>query len=146
MRTFPLSPVARLWLPTLALLLPLLAAGCGGGTSCDGYTQNGGCAVSATPTPSGPVVSGLSPSSGPAAGGTTVTITGQHFTDNNQTPLVLFVANASQSNQTIVDAKITQSSNTSLTVTTPPGTGTVDVIVSGLVYSGIVKADQFTYN
>ncbi len=146
MRTFPFPPVSRRWLPALALTLPLLAAGCGGGSSCDGYTQNGGCAVSAAPTPSGPVVSSISPSSGPAAGGTSVTITGQHFTDNSQTPIVLFVANANLSNQTVVSAKITQSSNTSLTVTSPPGTGTVDVIVSGLVYSGIVKADQFTYN
>lgn len=126
---------------------PLLLGGCGGGSgsNCDGYTYNGGCVVSGQNHQSGPSISGVSPSSGPASGGATVTITGNHFTDNSQVPSVLFVSNANSSGQSYVTAKITQSTNTSLTVVSPPGAGTVDIVVSGVVYSTLSNADHYTY-
>ncbi len=66
-----------------------------------------------------PVVTGLSPTSGPAAGGTLVTITGTSFTgatavDFGTTPAT---------NLTVV-------SDTSITVDSPAGAGTVDVTVT----------------
>lgn len=126
----------------LAICCLALVSGCGGGSNrCDGYSLNGDCIVTASPQQTGPSVSGVSPNSGPASGGTTVIITGNHFTDNNQTPIVLFVANGQP-----ITAKITQSGNTSLTVISPPGTGTVDVVVNGIVYSALTDADHFTYH
>ncbi len=81
-----------------------------------------------------PVVSNISPSAGPVAGGTTVTITGTNL-----------------SGQTAVDfgstaGTVTADSATSITVTSPSGTGTVDVTVTtpnGT--SAKTSADQFTY-
>jgi IPT/TIG domain len=82
-----------------------------------------------------PAVLGISPSSGPSAGGTTVTITGTSFTGASSvafgtTPAVSF---------SVV-------SSTTITAVSPPGAGTVDVIVttpSGT--STLSPADQFTY-
>ena len=66
-----------------------------------------------------PTVTGVSPTTGPAAGGTLVTITGTGFTgatavDFGTTPAT---------NLTVV-------SDTTITVDSPPGTGTVDVTVT----------------
>jgi IPT/TIG domain len=82
-----------------------------------------------------PAVLGISPSSGPSAGGTTVTITGTSFAGASSvafgtTPAVSF---------SVV-------SSTTITAVSPPGAGTVDVIVttpSGT--STLSPADQFTY-
>jgi IPT/TIG domain len=82
-----------------------------------------------------PAVLGISPSSGPSAGGTTVTITGTSFAGASSvafgtTPAVSF---------SVV-------SSTTITVVSLPGAGTVDVIVttpSGT--STLSPADQFTY-
>jgi hypothetical protein len=81
-----------------------------------------------------PIVTSISPASGPAAGGTAVTITGTGFTN---TSTVAFGT---------VAASVTYNSATSLTATSPAGTGTVDVRVttpSGT--SAIVAGDTFTY-
>lgn len=81
-----------------------------------------------------PVVLGISPDTGPFAGGTGVTITGTGFT---QVTRVDF-GTSPASFQTVGSSQIF--------VTSPPGTGTVDVTVtttSGT--SATSAADQFTY-
>ena len=80
-------------------------------------------------------VTGISTSAGPAAGGTTVTITGAGFTlasavNFGATPAI---------NVVIV-------SDTQLTATSPPGTGTVNItVVTPGGASRFSAADQFTY-
>src|SRR5205823_1545670 len=85
--------------------------------------------------PAGPKVSSISPASGPAAGSTSVTITGSGFTDATG---VSFGGKAASSFK--VD------SDTQITATSPPGSGTVDVTVTTKNgTSATVAADQFTY-
>ncbi len=82
-----------------------------------------------------PVVTSISPTSGPAAGGTTVTIAGTAFTGATG---VKFGATAAGS--------FTVNSATQITATSPAGTGVVDVTVTtpgGT--SPNSSADQFTY-
>ncbi len=67
-----------------------------------------------------PTILGIIPASGPTAGGTTVTISGSSFLSSNT--VVLFGATAA-TNVVVV-------SDTTITVTSPPGTGTVDVKVT----------------
>ena len=82
-----------------------------------------------------PTVTGISPSAGPLAGGTTVTITG---TNLNNAAAVSFGATMA----TIVSDTASQ-----LVVTSPAGTvGTVDVtVVTASGSSATSAADQFTY-
>jgi hypothetical protein len=82
-----------------------------------------------------PSVTGISPDTGPAAGGTLVTITGSGFTGATA---VEFGTNAA-TNATVVSA-------TTITADSPAGAGTVDVAVttpSGT--SATSPADEFTY-
>jgi hypothetical protein len=80
-------------------------------------------------------VSGISPASGPAAGGTPVTITGSGFT---QAGLVSF-GSTDINNFTVV-------SDTQIKVNSPPGSGTVDVTVTTPLHtSAHVAEDKFTY-
>jgi uncharacterized protein YhjY with autotransporter beta-barrel domain len=82
-----------------------------------------------------PIVTSISPKSGPTAGGTTVTITGSHFTGAVS---VLF-GNVEEDSFTI-------NSDTSITTVSTGGTGTVDiVVVSNGGGSAKSQADQFTY-
>ena len=82
-----------------------------------------------------PVVSGISPASGPLGGGTTVTITGSNF---NGTTGVLFGTNAATG--------VTVVSDTEITAVSPAGTGTVSVAVEGTGGTSATSlADQFTY-
>ncbi len=86
--------------------------------------------TSATPT-----VTSVSPASGPATGGTTVTIIGTGFTG---TKAVDFGAAAASS--------FTVNSATQITATSPPGIGTVDVtVVTAGGTSTTSSADQYTY-
>ena len=83
----------------------------------------------------GPTVSGISPTSGPTSGGTTVVITGTGFTGATA---VSFGGTAATG--------FTVDSATQITASAPAGTGTVDVRVttpSGT--SATSAADQFTY-
>ena len=83
-----------------------------------------------------PTVTGLSPTSGPAAGGTLVTITGTGFTGATA---VNFGTTAA-TNLTVV-------SDTSITANSPAGTGNVDVtVVTPAGTSPTSPADQFTFN
>jgi hypothetical protein len=82
-----------------------------------------------------PTVTGISPTSGPAAGGTLVTITGTGFTGATA---VDFGTNAA-TGVTVVNA-------TTITADSPPGTGTVDVtVVTPAGTSATSAADRFTY-
>jgi hypothetical protein len=82
-----------------------------------------------------PVVSGISPSSGPAAGGTRVTITGTNFT-----------APATVSFGPVAATDVLVLSPTSIEATSPAGSGTVDVTVTtGAGTSAAGPADRFTY-
>ncbi|KAB8066534.1 IPT/TIG domain-containing protein [Janthinobacterium violaceinigrum] len=133
-----------------------------GGTAATGFTVNSATQITATaPAGSGtvdvsittiggtsatsaadqftyvaaPVVSSISPTSGPAAGGSTVTISGTNF--SGATAVTFGGAAASG---------FTVNSATQITATAPPGVGTVDVRVTtagGTSATG--AADQFTY-
>jgi hypothetical protein len=83
-----------------------------------------------------PVVTGISPASGAAAGGDTVTITGSGFTGAIDVSVGPTSASAMH-----VDT------DTQITATTPPGTGTVDVTVTTPAGTSATTqpADQFTY-
>ena len=81
-----------------------------------------------------PTVTGVSPSSGPAAGGTTVTITGTNF---DGTTAVSFGSKPAASFSVVSD--------TTLTAVAPAGSGTVDVTVSNPGQSAATAADKFTY-
>src|SRR5713226_8043158 len=88
------------------------------------------------PAQAGPTVTSLSPSSGSAAGGTQVTITGSGFTGVSQ---VAFSGVPASSFNFVSDSQVT--------AVAPAGTGTVDVsITAGGVTSPVNQpADQFTY-
>jgi acid phosphatase type 7 len=101
------------------------------------FTDSGtGLCHQATPAPT---VSGISPSSGPAAGGTVVTISGTGFSTLAGGTTVSFGPNPG--------ATVTCSSATQCSATSPAGSGTVDVgvTVSGQT-SAASTADQFTYS
>jgi serine/threonine protein kinase len=85
------------------------------------------------PTPR-PVVTGISPASGPTAGGTSVSITGTNLSGATG---VSFGG---------ADGSITADSGTNITATSPAGSGTVNITVttSGGT-SEITSADKFTY-
>jgi hypothetical protein len=85
--------------------------------------------------PGAPVVTSLTPSSGAAAGGDTVTIAGNGFAGATA---VAFGPRPA--------ASFTVDSSTQITAKSPSGTGTVDVTVTTpLGTSAVVGADQFTY-
>ena len=91
--------------------------------------------ITAGPPPPVPTVTGVSPASGPTAGGTVVTISGSGFSGAGA---VNFGNAPAQS--------FTVNSDTSITATTPPGTGTVDVTVSATWGTSATRAaDRFTY-
>jgi Hypothetical glycosyl hydrolase family 15/IPT/TIG domain len=82
-----------------------------------------------------PAVSGVSPSQGPVAGGTDVTLTGSGFT--NATAVNFGPGNP---------ATFTVISDAEIDATSPPGSGTVDVTVTSPGgTSPTSSADQFTY-
>jgi sugar lactone lactonase YvrE len=89
------------------------------------------------PTPSAPVVTGISPAIGPVKGGKAVTITGKNLT---QPAAVQFGSTPA----TIVSGTATQIVATSPAAATA---GTVDITVSTVGgASATVKADKFTYH
>ena len=90
-----------------------------------------------TAPPPAPMVSGISPNSGPSSGGTLVTITGSGFTNATG---VKFGINSTAGFSIVND--------TQMTVASPAGQqGTVDVVVSSTTgSSAVTAADQFTYN
>lgn len=86
------------------------------------------------PTP--PILTNINPNFGPTFGGNTITITGSSFISSNTT--VYFGA--------IPGTNVVVVSDTIITVTVPPGSGTVDVtVVTPFGTTPIVPADQYTY-
>ena len=84
-------------------------------------------------SPPPPTVTSISPASGPTAGGTVVTINGANFTNAT----VKFGS---------APATVMGNTGTQLTVTSPAGSGTVDVIVTNAGGSSTPgAADRFTY-
>ena len=82
-----------------------------------------------------PAVTMIAPSSGPAAGGTSVTITGANFSGASDVQFGAAYAPA-----------FTVNSATSITATAPAGSGTVDVTVTVDGFTSATSAaDQFSY-
>ncbi|MDA8066155.1 MAG: IPT/TIG domain-containing protein [Thermaerobacter sp.] len=105
-----------------------------GGTSA---TSNADKFTYTTPGTPAPTVTAISPVSGPAAGGTQVTVTGTNLTGATTVDF------GSGNPATKVSVN---SAGTQITATAPPGTGTVDVLVTtpgGTSATG--STDQFTY-
>ena len=95
------------------------------GTLSNAFAAVGTCAA----------VTGVSPSSGPSSGGTTVTISGSNFTGATG---VNFGGTAAGS--------FTVNSDSQITAVSPPGSGTVDVTVTGPAgTSATSPADRFSY-
>jgi hypothetical protein len=90
--------------------------------------------VAATLAPSLPTVTRVSPPSGPATGGTTVTITGTNFDGATG---VSFGSTPAASFSVVSD--------TTLRAVAPPGTGTVDVTVRNPGQSAVSASDKYTY-
>jgi hypothetical protein len=84
-------------------------------------------------------ITGLSPPTGPAAGGTVVTITGSGFGSPGASDIVEF--------GTTPGTGVNVVSDSSITVTSPAGSGTVDVTVQATSGTSPVNqpADQFSY-
>ena len=83
-----------------------------------------------------PTVTSVSPNGGPANSGISVTITGTNF---NSVTAVKFGSNAASA--------YTVNSSTSITATSPNGTGVVDVTVTAAGgTSAVSAADKFTYS
>lgn len=81
-----------------------------------------------------PKITGIAPKQGPVGGGKEVTITGEAFSSG---PKVTFDG---------VEAKVTKSSQTSISVTTPPHkSGKVDVAVINKDKLQVVEKDGFEY-
>src|SRR2546422_3365699 len=85
-----------------------------------------------------PTVTAIAPTSGPAAGGTTVAISGTEFATVPGATTVLFGANAATNASCVT--------TTSCSATSPAGSSTVDVTVTvaGLT-SAVSAADRFAY-
>ena len=107
-------------------------------------TPNGTSAINAPSdhftynAPALPTVTGVSPNNGPAAGGTSVTVSGTNLTG----------ASAVDFGTANPGTSISAVTATSLTVTSPAGTGTVDVTVTTPNGTSAINApsDHFTYN
>ncbi len=105
-------------------------------TSSDRGTVNSSpYTIGSGPPP--PTVTGVSPSSGTTAGGTTVTISGTNLTG----------ATAVHFGPSAATNVAVNGAGTQITATSPPGTGTVDVTVTtaGGGTSQTGAADRFTY-
>jgi hypothetical protein len=91
--------------------------------------------ITAGPPPPAPTVTGVTPASGPSAGGTAVTISGTNLTGASA---VYFGGMAAST--------FTVNSATSISATTPPGSGTVNttVVTAGGTSASSVN-DQFTF-
>jgi serine/threonine protein kinase len=105
-----------------------------GSSSGSGSSSASGSSSGLSSTPSSPALTGVSPANGSTAGGTAVTITGTGL------------AHATGVSFGGAAGTITADSGTQITVTSPPGKGTVDIVVttpSGT--SAATDADRFTY-
>lgn len=98
-------------------------AGTSANTAADDFVYGGG-----------PIITSISPTTGPAAGGTTVTITGTGFTG----------ATSVTFGSTTLTPTVTN--DTTITVVSPAGSGTVDIrVVTPVGTSPNSAADDYTY-
>ena len=103
------------------------AGGTSAATAADQYSYLGA-----------PTVTSISPTSGPAAGGTNVTITGTGFAGTAGVGSVKFGA--------VNATSYTVNSASSITAVSPSGTGTVDVtVINNGQTSTVSAADRFSY-
>ncbi len=105
------------------------------GTSSPTSTSSTSSPSVPTPAAPAPTVTSVAPRTGPTSGGTTVTVSGTHFTGSTA---VTFGSTAA--------AGFRVTSSTRITATAPAGTGTVDITVTtpgGT--SAVVGTGQFTY-
>lgn len=104
-------------------VLVVTPSGTSANTAADDFVYGGG-----------PIITSISPTTGPAAGGTTVTITGTGFTG----------ATSVTFGSTTLTPTVTN--DTTLTVVAPAGTGTVDIrVVTPVGTSPNTAADDYTY-
>ena len=109
-------------------------------TYTTGGGGGGGGGVPTGPPSTTPVVTGVSPSTGPSAGGTAVTVVGDNFSTGAGATTIDF---GPGNPGTAVDCV----TSVSCTVVSPAGTGTVDVTVTTSAgTSGTSSVDQFTYS
>ncbi len=93
-----------------------------------------------------PVVTGVIPSSGPAAGATTLTISGRGFTGATAVDFQGSAALGDSGYGPIAAQSFTVVSDTEITAVTPQGSGTVDVTVTTPAgTSAVSSADRFSY-
>jgi hypothetical protein len=104
-------------------------------TNCEWATFVARLTFGASAPPPGPAISSISPTSGPAAGGTTVTIQGSGLSVSGAATLVNFGAN--QVNATCSNATV-------CTAVSPPGVGG-SVSVTATVGGATSNAVSFTY-
>jgi hypothetical protein len=120
-----------------SLLSPLLPVPMPSGdhvTGFDGGSAYGADIVTSSPGP-GPTVTEVSPASGPAAGGNTVTVRGTRFGIGAQ----VYFGSAAATNVVVASSK-------QLTATAPAGSGTVDVTVALNERSSEPNSsDRYTY-
>ena len=115
-----------------------LTAGCGPTGVDIEFTDTTFTITVNLPGPPPPTVTSISPASGPAAGGTSVTITGTGFNGTTGASSVKFGATNA--------ASYSVDSDTQITATAPAGTGTVHVTVTNNSQTSTTSpADQFTY-
>ena len=89
-----------------------------------------------------PTVTGISPTSGPATGETVVIVTGSGFEGGGTTTPEVSAVNFG----TTAGTGLSVTSDTNLSITSPAGSGTVDItVVTSGGTSAISSADQFTY-
>jgi uncharacterized repeat protein (TIGR01451 family) len=99
----------------------------------DSQPATGGITVFGVGTP--PTLTAVSPDTGPAAGGTAITVTGTDLTDTT----AVRVGDADATDVTVVN-------DTTVTAVTPPGSGTQDVTVTTLTGTSTPVPDgAFTY-
>jgi hypothetical protein len=89
----------------------------------------------AAATTTAPTVTGVSPNSGPTAGGTTVTISGSGFTGATAVDF-----------GTTAATEVVVVNSTTITAVSPPGAGVANVtVITPVGASATTSADQFTY-
>ena len=107
-------------------------AGTASGSSSPSVSQSSGSSSSSPSSP--PAVTGVSPSSGTTAGHTAITVTGTNLAGATG---VSFGGTA---------GTITADTGTQITVTSPPGQGTVNITVTTAAgTSAVTAADHFSY-
>ncbi len=123
---------------SVAGTVAVTVTGAGGTSNAESFDYTSSSSSSSSPPSQSavpPIVTSISPTSGPSTGGTTVTVSGAGFTGASS---VDFGPTAAQSFSVI--------SATSIIAVSPPGSATVDLrVTTSSGTSPITTADQYTY-